>query len=369
MSSEFPRLAEAIENGVSRRLHTGVQVYISLDEKTVLNAGFGEAVPGRPLQADSVMLWRSSGKPITAAAILKLTEQKHFDLSASLAELLPEADASPLRKTTVLELLTHSSGIPIVDTGWPQAEWSRTLQQILAFDQLNAGVAAYQPQSTWFLLGEIVRRHWNAELSFDECLRELILTPCGMQDVWCGLPNDCMNRLEHRLPNYVERQKGELATSNFSREPWLTAPSPGGNLRGPICQLGRFYEMLLRNGVSESQEPVLHKPTVDAMIRRHRVDQFDETLQHVIDFGLGVIINSNRHGSATVPYGFSRFSSEQSFGHGGAQCSMGFCDPERRLVVAWAANGFCGEGQHQRRNRAINEAIYLDLGLTDAVLS
>ncbi len=43
---------------------------------------------------------------------------------------------------------------------------------------------------------------------------------------------------------------------------------------------------------------------------------------------------------------------------------MGFCDPDTKLVVAWAANGFCGEGQHQRRNRAINEAVYQDLGLT-----
>jgi CubicO group peptidase (beta-lactamase class C family) len=55
--------------------------------------------------------------------------------------------------------------------------------------------------------------------------------------------------------------------------------------------------------------------------------------------------------------------SPDTFGHGGAQCAMAFCDPGHKLVVAWAANGLCREPQHQRRNRAINEAIYEDLHL------
>ena len=100
------------------------------------------------------------------------------------------------------------------------------------------------------------------------------------------------------------------------------------------------------------------------MTARHRIGEFDQTLQHTVDFGLGVICNSNKYGVETVPYGFGQYCSSSAFGHGGAQCSMGFCDPERRLVVVWSANGFCGEGLHQRRNRMINNAICVDLGLT-----
>jgi hypothetical protein len=33
------------------------------------------------------------------------------------------------------------------------------------------------------------------------------------------------------------------------------------------------------------------------------------------------------------------------------------------LVVAWAANGFCGEAQHHRRNQMLNEAVFDDIGL------
>lgn len=99
-----------------------------------------------------------------------------------------------------------------------------------------------------------------------------------------------------------------------------------------------------------------------ALTARHRVGEYDLTLGHAVDFGLGFIIDSNRYGAVTVPYGYGRFCSPRTFGHGGAQCSQGYCDPEAGLVVAHAFNGRPGEGQHQRRARALNEAIYQDLG-------
>ncbi len=146
-------------------------------------------------------------------------------------------------------------------------------------------------------------------------------------------------------------------------EPWLTQPSPGGNFRGPVVQLGRFYEMLLNKGRMPSGETTLRPETVANMTSAHRADRFDDTMQHVVDLGLGLFLDSNRHGQDSVPYGFGQYCSAETFGHGGAQCAMGFCDPVHKLVVAWAANGFCSEPQHQRRNRSINEAVYEDLGL------
>jgi CubicO group peptidase (beta-lactamase class C family) len=83
----------------------------------------------------------------------------------------------------------------------------------------------------------------------------------------------------------------------------------------------------------------------------------------VIDFGLGFIVNSNRYGVETVPYGYGRSAADQAFGHSGAQSSCAFGDPTHKLVVAWSCNGLPGERLHQRRAREINSAIYEDLGL------
>ena len=89
---------------------------------------------------------------------------------------------------------------------------------------------------------------------------------------------------------------------------------------------------------------------------------FDETFKFKMDWGLGFIINSNRDGFQ-MPYSFGRYASPETFGHSGNQAACAFADPKHRLVVAWVCNGMPGERKHQQRQRAINNAIYEDLGL------
>ena len=90
---------------------------------------------------------------------------------------------------------------------------------------------------------------------------------------------------------------------------------------------------------------------------------FDDTFKTVMDWGLGFIINSVRHGEAVLPYGFGRYATDAAFGHGGWQSSCAFADPARGLVVAWICNGCPGEYRHKQRTHDLNSAVYEDLGL------
>lgn len=359
MVSDFSTVQQAIEDGISRQLHSCVQIYVSLKGRVVLNEGFGAANSETVCDQKTAMLWRSAGKPVTAAAICKAWQHGLLSLDTRLVQLLPDAKGA-IGDITIKQLLTHQSGLPIIETGWPMSEWSGILQKVLSLTP-SITEAAYQPQSTWFLLGEILQRIDSKQRAFADIIKEDLLLPLGMADSSCGVSQEHASGLS--LPTYYLRQRGQLVEADFGEGRWLTQPSPGGNFRGPVSDLGRFYEMMLAAGVASDGRPFLSQQTVAAMTAAHRRSRFDQTLQHVIDMGLGVLVDSNIHGASTVPYGFSQFSSPESFGHGGSQCAMGFCDPVHELVVAWAANGFCGEGQHQRRNTAINEAVYQDLGL------
>ena len=228
----------------------------------------------------------------------------------------------------------------------------------------SAYISDGEKPRSWFLLGEILCRLESADatLSFSAILQRRLLNPLGMNHTTCGIEVSKLPILADKLPVIYERDKGQLVESNSCRIPWMTQPSPGASLRGPMSELGRCYQMLLCGGTSPSGQQLVSNATIQQMTSRHRFGKFDQTLQHTVDFGLGVVCNSNRYGAETVPYGFGQYCSEATFGHGGSQCSMAFCDPDRQLVVAWSANGFCGEGQHQRRNRMINNAIYEDLG-------
>ena len=207
---------------------------------------------------------------------------------------------------TVRQLLSHTSGLPLIETGWPHCTWSDTLARIYRVRAIEPG-SAYQPQSTWFLLGEILQRLDSGQRSFNTILTEDLLTPIGIGDVWCGLADDHATTLTGRPPEFTVTERGDLDTSDYSVEPWLTRPSPGVHLRGPIRELGRFYEMLLNKGVNPSGQTVLQSETVANMTSSHRTGMFDDTMQHVVDLGPGLFLDSNRYGENSVPYGFGKY--------------------------------------------------------------
>jgi CubicO group peptidase (beta-lactamase class C family) len=140
-----------------------------------------------------------------------------------------------------------------------------------------------------------------------------------------------------------------------------TRSRPSASCRGPAHDLANFYEML-RCGGQIAGTRILQAETVAAMTMRQRLGMFDQTFGHVIDWGLGLLINSAHHGP-NVPYQFGPHASRDTFGHGGSQSSVGFCDPQRHLAASVIFNGRPGEPAHDQRLRAVLGALYEDLGL------
>ena len=365
MSNLLPETVRIIEETAEQNLHRGFQLYVSHKGEVISDSGFGEARPGVPMTADTITLWLSAGKPITAVAILQLWESGRLGLDDPVQQHIPEFVGEERAKITIRHLLTHTVGIKQIAHGWAQVNWETIIQRICEaplLDEWPPGKrAAYQPSLSWFLLGEIIQRVTGRE--FSDYLRQQIFLPCGMQDSWNGMPYEQFEAYGDRISIMYQREGKELKPLDWHEAQRCTAPSPGSNCRGPARELGRFYEMLLQGGMGPDGISVLKSSTIELMTRRVRENLFDETLHFIIDFGLGVIINSNRYGADKVPYGYGPYCGEHTFGHGGSQSSIGFADPENELVVVAVANGMAGEPKHQRRSRAINAAIYEDLGL------
>lgn len=362
--SAFPRTAAVVAQGVERGLHTGCQLFVSRFGNVLADVGLGESRPGMPMTADTINLWLSAGKPLTAVAILQAWERADLRIDDRVSRFIPEFAQQGKDAVTIRHLLTHTAGIRNVETGWPDVDWNESIRRIctapLETDWVVGRTAGYHTTSSWFLLGEILQR--IERRTYSQILRDRLLTPLQMNDTWTLLPPERHAAYGDRIGSLFAREQGELQPLDWNSPSRSAILSPGGNTRGPIRELGKFYEMLL----SEGQGPagaVLRPQTVAAMTARHRVGEYDLTLGHVIDFGLGVIIDSNRYGAATVPYGYGQHCSPRAFGHGGAQCSQGWCDPETGLVVGYFFNGRAGEGQHNRRTRQFNDAIAEDVGI------
>jgi CubicO group peptidase (beta-lactamase class C family) len=353
-------------SGGVERLHLGAQLHVSRHGETVASGAVGEDRPGVPLTPDHLMLWLSSTKPVAAVALAQLWERGRLEIDDPVARHIPEfgsTDGSGKDRITLRHLLTHTAGIRMLDVGWPREPWDRIVARICAMKPEPRWVpgekAGYNQASSWFILGEVVRRVDGR--GFDLYVREEIFEPLGMADSWVGMPRD-------RYLSYKEAGRigamwnlepgGEPEPHGWDTEERCTSIHPGGNGYGPTRNLARFYEMILGRGAG-----ILSPQSVEALTAPHRVGMLDATFKHTMDWSLGFIPNSAHYGPDTVPYAYGHHASRRAVGHSGYRSSVAFADPEHGLAVALVLNGTPSNEGHERRVRAVLDALYQDLEL------
>jgi len=365
----LPRTREAIAQGIRAGVHLGAQLRVSRGGEPVADAALGESRPGVALTRNHLMLWLSSTKPVAAVAVGQLWERGRLELDDPVAAHVPEFAQNGKEGITLRHLLTHTGGIRLLEVGWPGKSWGEIIARICAMKPEPRWVpgqkAGYHLASSWFLLGEVIRRVDGRP--FELYVREEIFGPLDMRDCWIGIPADCWAayRAEDRIAPMWNTEKAPPEPYGWDTEERSTRPHPGGNGYGPLHELGRFYEMLLARGSFEGRRLLLPQ-TVELFTSRQREGMVDATFKHPIDWGLGFILNSNHYGAATVPYGYGPHASPSTFGHSGNRSSTAFADPVHQLAVALAFNGLPDNERHERRIRAVLGAIYEDLGLVGA---
>ncbi len=348
-----------ITGGIGDGLHVGAQLYISRNGELLTDLALGEARPGAAMTSTTLVPWMSCSKPIGAVALAQLRDRGVLDFDDRVAHHLPEFAANGKDAITLRHILTHTAGLRPPAPGWEARPWDDIIAAVCA-TSLQPGwtpgeKAGYSASASWFILGEVVRRADGRP--YERYVREAIFEPLKMNDSWIGMPFERYRAYGDRIGLMPDTSRTPPAPPEDD-EGAATQCRPGGGGRGPMRELVRFYEMLLAGG-----ENVLSPESVRELTARHRAGMFDNTFRHVIDWGLGFILNSNCHGADTVPYGFGKHASEDTFGHGGAQSSASFADPKHGLVVAIMWNGTPGEPTHQRRARDTLTALYDDLGI------
>jgi CubicO group peptidase (beta-lactamase class C family) len=368
--SVLKAVQDVVVAGIAQGLHVGAQVYVSVGGKMKMDEAFGLArrenvSTGRAaaaMRTDTLLLWLSAGKPITAVAMGMLVERGKLGWDDAVAQHIPEfapPEHPEKAKVTVRQLLLHTGGFRMHDARYPFVSWEETIARICAAGLESGWVpgqkAGYHAHSSWYILGEIIRRVDGR--ACERFLREEIFVPLGMEDTWLALE-------PARVAAYGERIGVMYETAATPVRPvpdidtvlGCTRPRPSGSVRGPVRELGKFYEELLRLRAGGTGG-IVSAETVRLMTSRQRVGMMDATFRQKIDWGLGFIVNSARYGPG-IPYQFGDEASEETFGHGGNQSSVGMCDPARQLVVVAVFNGWPGEAAHDRRLREFLRAVY-----------
>ena len=341
---ELPQTLLALEKGVKENFWPGFTLAVFSYENFCALTG------GNVPHPTTSVPWYSAGKPLTSLAVLHLTEQKPALWPLPMEKTFPELLGTVAGSLNLLSILTHRTGLRLstLDVLAPENEILQLLKKVQPSDfSLQPGQAAYDPRGGWWLLGRWLERHTGHP--WPDYLHHHILSPCGATDMFFSTATTVAD-----VP--MLEKKGEA---------WIPAApgyGTGGGLCGTATSLARFYQTLLFQGTHPQSGTIVFSPHfIKNFSHRWREGEKDMTFGHITDFGLGVMLDSNRYGPATVPYGFGTTSSPHALGHGGACSSIAFADPAKELAVALCLTGQVPENKHQPRMRALLDLLRSDL--------
>ena len=156
----------------------------------VASAGLADLAGDRPATPDTVYLWFSMTKIVTATAAMQLAEDGALGLDDPVERYVPEFPRPRAGWPPVLvrHLLSHSSGIANpIPVGWvhPAAERGRTnrefaLELLARHDRLRrpAGAKAAYSNLGYIALGEVIAA--ASGRSYEDHVRARILEPLAM---------------------------------------------------------------------------------------------------------------------------------------------------------------------------------------------
>ena len=237
---------------------------------------------------DDVMLWYSSGKPLTTVAVLQLWERGAVGLDdrvgivpARLGGGQGALHAAPRARPTPAGSRCGATRGTTATSPSPR-RWRRRSRRPALFEPGTA--AAYHAASGWRVLGGVVEAVDGRPI--DRYLREEVIEPLGLASSSLGIPLDVQAELGdrlvpvvwtgHRLPTRDEEGGISMVpykVDQWHNEPWHVAKvEPGGGMRGPARELGRFYEALLGPRPGAARAPDRRGDGRDPPVRREGPD-------------------------------------------------------------------------------------------------
>jgi len=214
-----------------------------------------------------------------------------------------------------------------------------------------------------WVLAEIIERRGG--IAFQQFIRERIVEPLGLPDLYVGLPADQNERVlpctmvgdpltsedYQRLgvPEPPVTEVTEDAILNFNRPEVRAVGVPGGGGITNAATLALFYQALLtggRDGTRVWTEETLRNA------RSVRTGELkDPVFGKRVSRGLGIIIAGDEERSYR---GFGKTNSALAFGHNGAGGQLAWVDPASGISLAYLT---CGHDRNSIREARRGVAI------------
>jgi CubicO group peptidase (beta-lactamase class C family) len=344
-----PNVAAGLQPYVDKNILAGAVVMVASPDKVLATetVGYADREGKVPMKADQLFWIASMSKPMTAAALMMLVDEKKVDLDAPVAKYLPEfsrvtiasqGDKSqppfhqPKNTMTVRDLLRHSSGMP-----FKSSVEEPTLDRLHLEDAVRSYVMTpliYEPGTKHVYSNAGINTAGRiievvSGMPYEDFMEKRLFAPLGMKDTTFRPTEEQVKRLAKSYrPN--KENNGLVETPVTQLQYPLTdrnrQPMPAGGLFSTAADVTAFCQMVLRGGTTSDGKRILSEASVREMTATQT----------------GNINKGKGEGGYGLGWSTSRMSKGSSgpvvagpCGHGGAYSTNMWIDPDRKLITVY----------------------------------
>jgi len=348
------RLYQVIETHLAEGRYPGAQIAIARHGRLCAVKAFGHAriAPSAvPATNDTLWLLFSQTKMVTASALWQLVDRGALSFADRVADHIPDFARHGKGEITLFQLLTHQAGFPSARPGpevWSDHARLRAAVCDFTLEWSPGSRIAYHGASA----------HWTAAVliealtgrDYHDVIRQDLLDPIGVTDVFVGVPPDAHSRCAdmHHL------QESQIVPSpDNNTAAFRAAGIPGGGGFATATGMAAFYQMLLAGGTLNGVR-VLSPRVIQYATRNHSGNRTDGPSGIAQHRGM----TPATRGITPTVRGLGTIASPTTFGHGGAGSSYSWGDPETGLSFTYLSNARLDGDWHNRRLDQVGSLVH-----------
>lgn len=339
-----------LETCIAKEVFPGA-TYVYGTSKQVLGHGaLGKLAPQRgPVNENTLYDLASVTKPLVTMAFMKMFEEGLVCLDDTIADYLPEYKGYELGKSSLYQLLTHTSkisgSVQLYRSCQTKEAFLDAIRHLPPRDNVHTPVM-YSSQGM-IVLGEIMAAIEQKPL--DQILKERLLTPLQMQ-------HTMYNPSAELIENIASTEEcpwrgGQMVTGQVHDE---NAVVLGGvcahaGLFSTAADLAKVCQAML-TGLDAEGKRYYYPATIQLMTKNH-------TAGTNLARGLGWQCKDKTESPA------GDLMSETSYGHTGFTGTSIWIDPERDLYAVLLTNAVCpkrGRGGMARARHIFHNLVVLE---------
>ena len=330
----------------------------------VINRTFGHAAEDRVATLNTPVCLFSASKAVSAVLIHLLAQQGEVNLLHPVSHYIPAFAAKGKGCITILQLLTHRSGIAKIPPGTDldllyDHDGALALICDAAPTDANARVQGYHAVTSGFIFNELIKI--TTGLDAQQFLYRYISKPMGMRYFRFGLnkrdqPHVAVNTATGLDSSLINRALASVLGAHpdtvvaMTNDPrFYKAVIPSANLFATAEEVSRFYQMLLNQGQWQGKN-ILDPLTVHQAVRPLGGFQFDRSLMLPMRYSAGFMLGGS-------PVGIYGLDTQYAYGHLGYANIFGWADPQRDIAVSLMNTGKLVLGPHIKPLMSLMNAI------------